>query len=126
MYRSRSNFPLDCRKGLVKAIFLSLLNYGNRIYSQAAATTLKPLDSSHHSAIRFITGAPTMLISASYIIKLVGPLSHRGGTNTFLLFSIKLLLDFYHHIYHPYWTGQQEFTKAARITLLLSNTHGLN
>lgn len=49
---------MDCRKGLVKAIFLSLLNYGNRIYSQAAATTLKPLDSSHHSAIRFITGGP--------------------------------------------------------------------
>ena len=45
-----------CRKRVVEAVFLSVLDYGDVVYRHAAASTLKPLDSVYHSAIRFITG----------------------------------------------------------------------
>ena len=56
LYRNRSNFPLVSRKKVVEAVFLSVLDYGDVIYRHAAASTLKPLDSVYHSALRFITG----------------------------------------------------------------------
>ncbi len=38
------------------ALFLSVLNYRDIIYRNASVTTLKPLDTVFHSALRFITG----------------------------------------------------------------------
>ena len=57
-YRNKSCFPLHCRKTLVEATFLSVLDYGDILYRYASAATLKPLDSVYHSALRFITGDP--------------------------------------------------------------------
>ena len=45
-----------CRKRIIEATFLSVLDYGDIIYRHAAAATLKPLDTVYHSALRFITG----------------------------------------------------------------------
>ena len=55
-YRNRSCFPWPTRKRLIEALFLSALDYGDIIYRNASATTLKTLDSVYHSALRFITG----------------------------------------------------------------------
>ena len=41
---------------MLNQFFLAVLDYGDIIYRHAAATTLKPLDSVYHSALRFITG----------------------------------------------------------------------
>ena len=35
---------------------MSVLDYGDIVYRHASNTTLKPLDSAYHSALRFITG----------------------------------------------------------------------
>ena len=56
LYRNRSSFPLICRKRVIEAVFLSVLDYGDVIYKAAAPSTLKSLDSVYHSALRFITG----------------------------------------------------------------------
>ncbi len=55
-YRNRSCFPWSIRKRLTDALVLSVLDYGDIIYRNASATTLKPLDALFHSALRFITG----------------------------------------------------------------------
>ena len=41
---------------VVKATFLSVLDYADIIYMHAAAQTLKPLDAVYHSSLRFIRG----------------------------------------------------------------------
>ena len=56
LFRNRCCFPLFCRKRVVEAVFLSVLDYGDVIYRHAPAATLKQLDSVYHSALRFITG----------------------------------------------------------------------
>ena len=43
------------RKRVIEAVFMSVLDYGDTIYRHASASTLKPLDSMYHSALRFIT-----------------------------------------------------------------------
>ena len=55
-YRNRSCFPMHTRKRLIEALFLSALDYGDIIYRNASATSLKTLDAVYHSALRFITG----------------------------------------------------------------------
>ena len=45
-----------CRKKVVEAVFMSVLDYGDVIYRNASITTLLPLDTVYHSALRFITG----------------------------------------------------------------------
>ncbi len=57
LYRNKSCFPMFCRKRIVEATLLSILDYGDVIYRHAAASTLKNLDSVYHAALRFITGA---------------------------------------------------------------------
>ena len=47
---------MNSRKQIVQSTFLPVLDYGDTIYQNAAATTLKPLDAVYHSALRFITG----------------------------------------------------------------------
>lgn len=56
LYRNRTSFPIISRKRVVEAVFLSVLDYGDVIYRNAAPSTLKSLDSVYHSALRFITG----------------------------------------------------------------------
>ena len=56
LYRNKTSFPIFCRKWIIQAVFLSVLDYGDIIYRHAAATTMRPLDSVYHSALRFITG----------------------------------------------------------------------
>lgn len=55
-YRNVSSFSLNSRKQIVQSTFLPVLHYGDIIYWNAAATTLKPLDAVYHSALHFITG----------------------------------------------------------------------
>ena len=55
-YRNRASFPMACRKRVIEAVFLSVLDYGDVIYGKAAPSVLKPLDAVYHSALRFITG----------------------------------------------------------------------
>ena len=57
LYRNKTSFPILCRRRIIEATFLSVLDYGDVVYRHAAASTLKPLDSVYHSALRFITGA---------------------------------------------------------------------
>ena len=56
LYRNKVNFPMICRKRIVEAVFMSVLDYGDVIYRNAAPTTLLPLDTVYHSALRFMTG----------------------------------------------------------------------
>ncbi len=56
LYRNKSCFPLFTQKRIIEAVFLSVLDYGDIVYGQAANSTLKPLDALYHSALRFITG----------------------------------------------------------------------
>ena len=56
LYRNKISFPKICRKRIVEAVFMSVLDYGDVIYRNAAPTTLLPLDTVYHSALRFITG----------------------------------------------------------------------
>ena len=56
LYRNKVSFPKICRKRIVEAVFMSVLDYGDVIYRNAAPTTLLPLDTVYHSALRFITG----------------------------------------------------------------------
>ena len=46
-----------CRKQIIEAVFLSVLDYGDVIYRNATASALTSLDSVYHSALRFITGS---------------------------------------------------------------------
>lgn len=55
-YRDRSCFSCDNRKLLIQSTFLSVLDYGDAIYMDAAHTILKKLDAVYHAAVRFITG----------------------------------------------------------------------
>ena len=54
----KQSFPMHRRKKIVEAMLLTTLDYGNMIYRNASATTLKSLDSVYHSALKFITGDP--------------------------------------------------------------------
>ena len=56
LYRNRACFPWHTRKRLIESLFLSALDYGDIIYRNASATTLRGLDSVYHSSLRFITG----------------------------------------------------------------------
>ena len=47
---------MESRKQVVEAVFMSVLDYGDVIYKNATACSLKALDSVYHSALRFITG----------------------------------------------------------------------
>lgn len=51
LYRHKLNFPLLCRKQIIEAVFLSVLDYGDVIYRHASASTLTSLDSIYHSAL---------------------------------------------------------------------------
>ena len=66
------------RKRIVEAVFLSVLDYGDVIYGQAASSTLKPLEAVDHSALRFITGDTVVMghTIAYYIKKLACLLYH--------------------------------------------------
>ena len=57
-YRNKSNIPWFCRKRIVEAVFMSVLDYADVIYRHAAPSTLKRLDPVYHSALWFITGDP--------------------------------------------------------------------
>ena len=57
LYRNKSWFHISCRKIIVEATILTVLDYGDVIYRHAASWTLKPLDSIYHSALTFITDA---------------------------------------------------------------------
>lgn len=67
---------MTCRKRIVESTFPSVLDYGDVIYRHAAASTLGPLDSVYHLALRVITG-DTLLTTVSSIKRLVGLLSMR-------------------------------------------------
>ena len=45
-----------CRKRIIEAVYLSLMDYSDVIYMHATASPLKPLDAVYQSALRFITG----------------------------------------------------------------------
>lgn len=45
-----------CRRRIIEAVYLSLMDYSDVIYMHATASPLKPLDAVYHSALRFITG----------------------------------------------------------------------
>jgi hypothetical protein len=55
-YRNRSYLSLNSRKQIIQSMFLSVLDYGDIIYMNAAATSLKMLDAVYHNALHFITG----------------------------------------------------------------------
>ena len=55
-YRNTTSFPVICGKRVIEAVFLSVLDYGDVIYKNAAPSILKPLDTVYHSALRFISG----------------------------------------------------------------------
>lgn len=40
LYRNKSNSPLSCRKRITEAVFLSVLDYGDVIYSHSSASLL--------------------------------------------------------------------------------------
>ena len=58
LYSKKSYFPISCRKEIIEATFLSVMDYGDTIYRSAASSLLKRLDTVYHSALRWITGDP--------------------------------------------------------------------
>lgn len=60
LHRNRANFPVLCRKWIIKAVFLSILIYGDVIYRNASASTLTPLYSRllqlFHLSLYFVEG----------------------------------------------------------------------
>ena len=57
LYRHKSSLPISCRKRIVEAVFMPVLDYGDILYKNAPISALKTLDTVYHSAIRFATGA---------------------------------------------------------------------
>ena len=55
-YRNRSCLWLNSIKQITQSMFPSVLHYGDIIYMDTAATSLKPLDAVYHNALHFITG----------------------------------------------------------------------
>ena len=58
LYRNKASFTRAAKHTLVKMTILPIFDYGDTIYRSASHSTLRKLDSLHHSAIRFATGAP--------------------------------------------------------------------
>ena len=56
LYRNKSCFPAFCKKTIIEATFLSVLDYGDTIYRIATPSTLRHLDTVYHSALRWVTG----------------------------------------------------------------------
>lgn len=52
--RNKMIFPTFCMKRVVGAVCMSTLDYDDLTYTHASSSTLKPLDSVCHSALRFI------------------------------------------------------------------------
>lgn len=75
-YRNKCCFSFGVRKGLIQATFLSILDYSDILYMHANQSSLKMLDSVHHTALRFATnsGSPTLslLIIVTCMRVLVG------------------------------------------------------
>lgn len=120
LYRNRTSFPKICRKRVIEAVFLSVLDYGDIVYRHASATALKPLDSVYHSALRFITGDPFKTHHCSLYEK-VGwtSLSLRRELHWFL-FIFKSLIG----KQPPYlsamldWNSQSFNTRSSELLLL--------
>ena len=100
---------MDYRKSIVKAIFLSVLDYGDIICRHAAATTLKPLDSVYHSTIRFITGDPYNTHHCSLYNKAGWTSLAQRGEKHFYLFIHKALTG---HL-PPYISSMQDCTTGT-------------
>ena len=92
-YRNRSNYPMSCRRRVIEAVFMSVLDYGDLIYRQASATTLKPLDAVYHSAIRFITGDPYDTHHCTLYANVGWPSLAQRRDKHMYLFIYKALLD---------------------------------
>ncbi len=56
LYGIKTTFPMLSRKQITEAVFFSVLDHGDVVYRNASASTLAPLNSIDHSALRFITG----------------------------------------------------------------------
>ncbi len=97
-YRNKSSFPFHCRKKLIEATFMSVLDYGDILYRHASSTTLHPLDTIYHSALRFITGNSYNTHHCDLYSKVGWPsLSNRRDRhwNLFILKAITGLLPSY-------------------------------
>lgn len=55
LYRSITSFHMFHGKRIIEVVFLSVLDNGDVIYKQVTVSTLTPLDSIYHSALRSIT-----------------------------------------------------------------------
>ena len=78
LFRNRCNFPIFCRKWIIKAVVLSALDYWDVVYRHASATSLKALDAAYHPALRFITEEATIPNIVLYMKKLDGFLYPQG------------------------------------------------
>lgn len=89
------------RKRIIEAVFLSVLDYGDVIDRHASASTLKPLDSVYHSALRFITGDSYSTHHCIFYEKIgwASPTVRRD--RHLFLFIYKTLMVTYHHTSIP-------------------------
>ena len=93
LYRNKACFPRFCRKRITEAVLLSVLDYGDVIYKNAAATTLKPLDAIYHSALRFITGDPYDTHHCTLYLKVGWPALSTRRDHHWFVFIYKALLN---------------------------------
>ena len=59
-FRNKSCFTFEAKKRLVAATFLSVLDYGDVLYTNASSKCLQSLDTVYHGALRFVTNFKTL------------------------------------------------------------------
>lgn len=88
LYRNKLCFTRPAKYLLVQMSVLPILDYGDVIYKAASNAALRKLDALYHSAIRFVTGVPTALITVISTLWLAGRhFKHVGyviGTDSFI------------------------------------------
>lgn len=91
-FRLKKCFSFLARKRLVQSTFLSVLDYGDTIYMHAPLCLLKKLDAVYHSALRFVTGAPSRTHHCDLYSKVQWPSLYLRRKLHMLLFIAKALL----------------------------------
>ena len=113
LYRNRACFNLNCRKQLIQATILPVLDYGDVVYMHTtSAQVLKALNTIYHSALRFITGDSFRTHHCILYEKVGWPSMSARREYHCLLFIYKALLN----TLPPYLCKLVSFRKCSKHT----------
>ena len=97
-FRNKSCFSFHIRKQLVSATFMSVLDYGDLVYMNASASSLRMLDAVYHGALRFITDSANSTHHCCLYSLVNWPSLHMRRLLHWYLFIYKTIL----HLVPPY------------------------